>query len=349
MWTMATDAVHPHPDNPKAVFDDSAAHLRFLPTARPEDFEGQEFDRKQVGPIGKSNDELKKHLSGVRDKVVETVCAFTTGSTRGGLLILGIADDGRLLGVDHLDEDAANRLVNVGSRLRNHCAQSRLVRLKDGGGVERSVILVYAGFNPSLICETNESNPRFWIRSGRQNLPGDDSIREALKREKRIVNFEAASCCPFDGRQIDSDVFAEFRKQALPDVNRNRTVEDILVSLGAVDGQARSRYFTNVGYLFFAANPERVLGARYLRLLRFEVPIAERDKHGTPTLDRRFTGPVAQQIRRIRAFFHESGFFKVYDGRRRCRNNLRMTHRRRRSTPPTAMLARISPTACRAC
>ena len=79
---------------------------------------------------------------------------------------------------------------------------------------------MYASYNPSLICETNESNPRFWIRSGRQNLLGDDSLREALKREKRIVNVEAASCCPFDASQIDPDVFAEFRKQALPDVNR---------------------------------------------------------------------------------------------------------------------------------
>ena len=90
----------------------------------------------------------------------------------------------------------------------------------------------------------------------------------------------------------------------------------MLAGLGAVDGPAGARYFTHVGYLFFAVNPERVLGARYIRLLRFEVPIAEREKRGTPTLDRRFTGAVAQQIRRIRAFFHESGFFKVYQVRR---------------------------------
>lgn len=306
----------PYPASPKAVFDDPPSHAPFILNARAEDFEGQEFDRKQVGRIGAPADELKRHLSALRDKVMETVCAFTNGSPRGGLLVLGVADDGTLLGVDHLDEDAINRLGDIGTRLRNHCAQVRLARLTDASGTNRQTLLVYAAFNPSLICETNESNPRFWIRSGRQNLPGDDSLREAMKREKRIVNFEAAQCSPFDDQQIDPDVLAEYRKQALPSVNHGRTTEDLLVSLGAADGQAGERYFTNVGYLFFAANPERVLGARYIRLLRFEVPIAERDKRGTPTLERRFTGPVAQQIRRIRAFFHESGFFKVYQVRR---------------------------------
>lgn len=298
------------------MFDDPAAHIEFLLTPRPEDFEGQEFDRKQVGPTAASPDDLRKHLSGLREKVIEAVSAFTNGSPRGGLLALGIADNGALLGIDHLDEDAANRLVDLGGRLRNHCAQSRLVSLRAPTGSEHSILLIYAAYNASLICDTNEANPRFWIRSGRQNLIGDDSLREALKREKRIVNLEAASCCPFDSNQVDPDVFTEFREQALPGVNQSRTLEDILVGLGAVDGHPGTRYFTTAGYLFFAANPDRVLGARYIRLLRFEVPIAEREGRGAPTLDRRFTGPVAQQIRRMRAFFHESGFFKIYQVRR---------------------------------
>lgn len=304
------------PISPKAVFDDPAAYVPFILSPLAEDFEGQEYDRKQVGPEGASADDLKKHLAGLRDKVAETVSAFTNSSTRGGLLVLGVADNGRLLGVEHLSEDMANRLVNIGHKLRNHCAQSRLVRIGDSGGATRPIILIYAAFNPSQICETTESNPRFWVRSGRQNLLGDDSLREALKREKRIVNFEAASCCPFDAGQLDPELYAEFRQQALAGVGQSRPVDDILLSLGAIDGHGATRYFTNVGYLFFAANPERVLGARYIRLLRFEVPIAQRDKRGTPTLDRRFTGAIAQQIRRIRVFFRESGFFKVYQVRR---------------------------------
>jgi predicted HTH transcriptional regulator len=301
--------------SPKVVFDNPDAHVEFLLTSRAEDFEGQEFDRKQVGS-GDGGEPGKKHLAALRDKVVETVCAFTNGSPRGGLLVLGVSDDGRPLGVESLDEDAANRLTDFGPRLRNHCAQARLINLKVGAGVERAIILVYAAYHPSLICETNESNPRFWVRSGRQNLNGDDSLKEALKREKRIVNFEATSCCPFDSKQLDPELLSEFRKQALPALNTNRDIDELLTSLGAVDGHSGARYFTNVGYLFFAASPERVLGARYIRLLRFEVPIAEREARGAPNFDRTFTGPVAQQIRRIRVFFRESGFFKVYQVRR---------------------------------
>jgi predicted HTH transcriptional regulator len=305
-----------HPPSPKAVFDDPAAYLQFLMTPRAEDFEGQEFDRKQAGRDGATGEELRKQIAGLREKMIESVSAFSNCSNRGGLLVLGISDDGRLLGLDHLDENATNRLLDIGSRLRNHCAQSRLVRISDTHGLERNIGLVYAGYQLAHICETNESNPRFWLRAGRQNVLGDDSVREALKREKRIVNFEASPCCPFDPVHIDTDVFEEYRKQALFDGTKSRSTEDILLSLGAIDGSAANRYFTNVGYLFFAANPERVLGARYIRLLRFEVPIGDIAKRGAPTLDRRFTGPVAQQIRRIRAFFHESGFFKVYQVRR---------------------------------
>lgn len=314
---MATDAAIPHSPTPKAVYDDPAFHIAFLLTFEAEDLEGQEFDRKQAGRIGAPPEEQKRRVAGLSDKVTETVCAFTNGSQRGGLLVLGITDAGRLEGVDHLTEDSVNALQAIGTKLRHHCARSRLVTVADAQGVRRSIVLVFGDYNPSLICETVDKVPRFWMRSGRWNLPGDDSLRESLKREKRIVDFETASCCPFNAGDVDADVMAEYQQQALAGVSKQLSTEEVLRSLGAVDGVTGQRYFTHAGYIFFATSPERVLGARYIRLLRFEGSIKDRATRGTATLDRQFTGPVAQQIRRIRAFLKESGIFKMYQVRRR--------------------------------
>jgi hypothetical protein len=64
-----------------------------------------------------------------------------------------------------------------------------------------------------------------------------------------------------------------------------------------------------------AANPQRILSWASIRLIRQESIATTSDALGVVSLDKSFTGNIPQQIRNIRVYFQESGFFKKYQTR----------------------------------
>jgi predicted HTH transcriptional regulator len=126
---------------------------------------------------------------------------------------------------------------------------------------------------------------------------------------------EQADCCVYDARDLDRSTLTEFTKVFLLDSSYEYSNEELLYQVGAINRASEGYNFTNAGLLFFAANPQRVSAAAYIRLLRFETNVENMDDRGLPTFDRKFTGPITKQVRDIRTFFRASGFFKLYQRR----------------------------------
>ena len=143
------------------------------------------------------------------------------------------------------------------------------------------------------------------------------AMRDRIKAQKRLVDFEATYCCPFALEDVDPDVFAEFRKFFCPDTTRDFTEERLLYEAGAITQRDGTSCFTYAGLLFFAANPQRVLPHSYIRLLRFGVASRQFGSRGLPVYpEQQFKGPITKQIRQARTFFRESAFFKRYQKRK---------------------------------
>lgn len=228
--------------------------------------------------------------------------------------MLGISSNGEIKGVDHLDEAQLNAVVNIGDLLRNQSARTTVINCNDATGNARKVCLIFTPHIANAICETPGRNPKAWRRAARQNLPIDHPYREQLCREKHITNFERSLCCPYDNSLVDRGVLAEFKRSFGETI---RTSDDeLLFNVGALDKAEGKLWFTNAGFLFFASNPQRVLPYASIRLLRFAVKSEKREQQrGAVTFERSFSGPLSQQIRELRTFFKESGFFKSYSRR----------------------------------
>src|SRR5215217_1692129 len=98
--------------SPRDVFDDPSRHWTFLTQGSDDDFEGQHFDRKEAGQAGISVTALRNQHRDVRDEIKATISAFTNRNIEGGLLVLGIASDGTVSGLDHLSEEQKNSLTD---------------------------------------------------------------------------------------------------------------------------------------------------------------------------------------------------------------------------------------------
>ena len=302
--------------SPKEVFDNPVLYWSFLTQSSDDDFEGQHFDRKETGRGSVDVATLENQLKGIRNKVKETVSAFANSNVEGGLLVLGIASDGTVPGIDHLSENQRNNLLNFSTLLHHQAAETKQHPCTDISGNDKTICLIFTPYNDSSICETRENVPKAWIRSGSQNILMTQERRDRIRFTKGLWDFENTPCCPFNADDIAADVLSEFRKVFHPDSTSNFTDERLLYAAGAIVQHNGDYWFTNAGLLFFGSNPQRIHPQSYIRLLRFGVPSSQFEARGLPTFDQKFTGPLTKQIREARTFFRESAFFKRYQRRK---------------------------------
>ncbi|MEM9984864.1 MAG: RNA-binding domain-containing protein, partial [Bacteroidota bacterium] len=293
--------------DPREIFEYPEEYVSYMTASNAsgqKNPEGKYFDRKEV------RNDSDKQLKEARKNIVETISAFT--NARGGLLALGIDDEGHVVGLDHLDEATYNSLVqNLNEQLTNHQARSR-----DWSWQGQKLLLIYAPEGTSGVCEMAGSNPRGWKREAANNLKLTPQDRERLLRE-RSQRFEHLTVCDYDQKLIHQAVFDQFRRLYLQEreANYQDNQEEFLRNIGAVRLEVGRLQFTYAGYLFFASNPRNQLPSAYVRLLKYESEISERENPGTAVFDRDVDGCLPELLRKVRSFVNDSPYFRRYSYR----------------------------------
>ena len=301
--------------SPIEIYSEPEKYLALITAASDDQIEGQYFDRKQAGWIDENGQAGRSSINKLKDQLVECVSAFANAS--GGLIIVGVSKRGEVTGTNHLQEHQLNGLLDFNRVLRNQSALSKMMDCQNSSAQPDRIILVYIPVSENGICETLTSPPKAWIRTGMKCEFLTDEMRETLKRNRRIVDFERARCSPFDISEVDRDVLEQFRKSWLQDSHHQYDDKELLFNAGAIERDTNGNYFfTNAGYLFFASNPQRMFAWAYVRLMRFDSNSEESQLGTLPNFDRPFDGALPQQIRKIRAHLGGSGFFKIYQKRK---------------------------------
>ena len=292
----------------RSVYDDPDSHWSFIVQERDSDFEGQTFDRKEAGRAGADGSFGNSALSGIKDQVERALCGFANSS--GGLLVVGITRTGAVPGIGHLSESQRSSLLDVSS-LRGAAPIRKLheVTINDE---TREIALFMVEPNEHAICERIRDGAA-WIRRGPGTfrLQGDEL--EQLQRDRRVVDFERAVAAPYEERDVDTGVVEEFVRSHAS--RHERDIHESLRDAGAIFGSGETQEWTNAGLLFFASNPQRILSHARVRLLRFNCPYSREDERPGPDFDRDFDGSLTEQIRDLRTFFEESGFFWTVEER----------------------------------
>ena len=300
---------------PLEVFEDPTKYWDFLTLENDSQFEGQFFDRKEAGrPDPQEGIVLQSTVRNLKGQVQKSVSAFANTNPEGGLLVLGIGATGVVFGTRHLREAQRNDLTNIDQMLVGQTAQLHAVQCTNHTNAADEIIVIYVPPSEREICRTPGRRERAWMRRGAQNFEMTDEQRDRVKRDKGIVSFERTPCVPYALEELDKGVLDEFRHSVVPE-GHQLTDEEVLYQKGALTKVQGELWFTNAGFLFFAANPQRVFPKAVVRLLRFSADSTDKDR-GLPTHDDIFDGPITTQIRNLRTFRDQSGFFKVYQRRR---------------------------------
>lgn len=288
---------------PKEVFDSPLKYLDFL---QSDDFERKHFDWKEMLI------DTTAQVNALKSTIKKSISAFANSNRKGGLLVLGIADDGIIKGTQHVEEQTMKKIMQVMDGLKNHATQMDDIDIPDSGG--KRLHFLYTPWMPNAICETVGNFPKAWKRVGAECIALTDQDREQLKRDKRIVDFEISYCCPYDPAEHDNGVVEMFKESFLKTrgAQYGHSTEDTLYHAGALIKDESNNYvFTNSGYLFFASNPRKRFGGAFVRVLHYNAFSENLENHAETIFDKDFEGPLPNIIRALREFLRYTSVFQT--------------------------------------
>lgn len=247
------------------------AEPRPLPAAMARDWFSAEF------PGEGQHLEFKQGMP--EQKVREAVAAFSNAD--GGVILLGVSDDGQVHGLS-VEGEAIARLHRTVASVRNPGRyETHELRVGDKGVLVLSVGRRREGF-------AQLPDGRILVRRGAMNTPLFDIELERFVSERSLTRFES------------TPVAVPLTRCAPALVERLRLVHgwsedhlpERLSEAGLVDTAATEASLTVAGALYLLQRPADVLGKAYIEIFRY--------RGTSPTYDRRMEidGPVDEQVER---------------------------------------------------
>lgn len=268
--------------SPKALYH--AGDLNILCAAK---IEGQFFERKSKRDP---------------DRLAETICAFANANTEhGGLLAVGISDNGSIDGLRNRNDVDVNKLVQY-HYYTGTPTQYRFLDCVNTKGQRDQVLLIYIPYLPNRVAETSKG--KAYIRRGDESVELRDTERRELEYQKGQISFEDEEACPCTTEVLLGEVLDEFR-QSTASTDRvpiDLPVEQLLISRHLAvkrDGQLR---LTKAGVLLLARDPRALLPGAYVRFIRYQGTEKKTGADHNAVKDETFSDPLPRLFLRITDF-----------------------------------------------
>lgn len=209
-------------------------------------------------------------------------------NTAGGKILIGVRDDGTVVGVSHNNELRA-RIQD----LARNCDPPVKVLVEPVGKV--LVLTVRESESKPVRCREGF----FWRQgAGTQKLSRDE-IRDFFRSEG-VVRFDLAVCPKFRyPKDFDRAKFLPWLRGSR--ITQRGRVEDVLVNIEAAERSAGRLVFRNAGVLFFAKDVHHFFPQAYVACL------LARGKEKTDILDRKdFAAGVVSDIEEALRFIERN-------------------------------------------
>ena len=258
--------------------------------------------------IESGEDDSTEFKRNIDNKAIgKAMCAFA--NTKGGVIILGVADNQEIVGINQ-DE---NNVQEILTSLLHSCCSSpvtaTLGRHKDHKGwVHWIDVSRQRGFEPL------QYKGRTWVRRGRSSVEPSSVELRSLYNEFGYVRTEEQAIRAAVVSDIDMDVFRTYlQKQgtdteteiqpSVSDDLRNRNV------LADLNGELRPTLY---GIMAFGKNPQ---GHPHTNDFVIECVVYGGDDQASPVLlSAKYAGRIDQQVRRSIDWLSSLGRFESYHG-----------------------------------
>ena len=248
------------------------------------------------------NDRVERTISTTNtDKFGQAICAFANdlpGCGLAGYLLLGVKDDGSVLGLDVTDE----LLKNIAAIRTDGNIQPQPSMVVEKVSLEDKDIVVVK-VEPSIFPPVRYKG-RIWVRVGPRKAIANEADEHILleRRASSVRTFDSSPCLDATIYDLDLSVFKHvYLPKAIPDevvdVDK-RDVKEQLQALGFYDLNFNCP--TYAGILFFGKNVERFLGGAYVQYVRFK----GKGRAGEIMREHKFSGNLCKILPELDTFIN---------------------------------------------
>ncbi len=196
--------------------------------------------------------ELKRGMP-QNSQIVKTAIAFC--NTNGGKIIIGVADDGKILGLLDTDiEDATERLETA---IFDSCTPHIIPKIYAQRFSDKSVLIIeiLEGMNKPYYLHTEGVDKGTYVRLGRHTIHATPEMIQELTWQSRGIDYEKTPIFSAPLAELDSKSIENFLK------NRKNSGmatldEQILKSYGLTSYDQSRQYPSVAGILLFGRKPQ---------------------------------------------------------------------------------------------
>jgi ATP-dependent DNA helicase RecG len=220
----------------------------------------------------------------------------------GGIVFIGIENDGRLTGCKCASQDQINELRTV-SRL---CPDARIefknIAIKNEKSEDDYVLVLRVYYRSEKLVETADG--RAYVREGDQKRSLTETEKREIRLNKGELDVESEIVSLTYPQDFELALLNEFRdlyvkkRQLTP----RYTIEDVL-QLSKFGKNTREGFVPNTACaLLFAKDARTVIPGAFIRVIRYDGIEEKFGRNLNSVADRLFEGPLAHQIKDAEAF-----------------------------------------------
>lgn len=209
----------------------------------------------------------------------------------GGIIALGISDDGAVQDLNTLDPDTLLKYEKVCQEYITPPARVKLEKLVCENG--ELIFLYHVAQDYENLYERKDSHKVF-KRIGDSNYGAlNNEEIEQLRHDKNLRRFEEQDRPDFDTNDLDVELLERYRAK----IAYKGTVEDLLVKRNLASRNKHGILIVkNSAILLFSNDPDKYIPSSYIRYVRYEGTYAATGESFNVTKDMRVEGNIPRVI-----------------------------------------------------
>ncbi len=229
-------------------------------------------DLKSLQNYGEDH-RIERKTAGIHlEPLSEWVCMWANTPPDGGIIVLGLEDDGTATGCQKLSPNQLNRIAQVAEV---YCpdAMIRLKRLPihNSSGQQDFLILIRVSYTTNKVVKTTKQKAYRRVGDSKKEIKNPEELRQ-LQEDKGEVSFEEEAARLRYPQDFNLNSITEFVSEfrIAKTLDPDHTTEDIL-TLAKLGKLQNGNFVPNVACgLLFANDPRDIVPGCRIRFLRFD-------------------------------------------------------------------------------